>query len=113
MQESSRQRKEFRRHGGGRGGGAAGAGAYVGRGAIEALHQLLRVQQAQSLQDFQSFFDLLQRCGEERGLLELSDEVCGVCVYGGGEGRGECRRMGRPTAACLPRGYQATHPPLS
>ena len=46
------------------------------RDAVAALHQLLRVQQTQSL-DLQAFLDLLQRCGEEKRLLELSNEVGG------------------------------------
>jgi hypothetical protein len=65
--ESSSKRRGFSRHGRQR---------YVGRDAVAALHSLLRVAETQSL-DFQAFFDLLQRCGEERRLLELSDEVRG------------------------------------
>lgn len=63
--ESSSKRRGFIRH---------GRQQYVGRDAVGALHQLLRVEQTQSL-DFQAFFDLLQRCGEEKQLLELSNEV--------------------------------------
>ncbi|KAI3426302.1 hypothetical protein D9Q98_008675 [Chlorella vulgaris] len=62
--ESSSKRRGFIRH---------GRQQYVGRDAVGALHQLLRVEQTQSL-DFQAFFDLLQRCGEEKQLLELSNE---------------------------------------
>lgn len=80
MLESSAKRRAFSRH---------GRQQYVGRDAVAALHQLLRVQQTQSL-DFQAFFDLLQRCGEEKQLLELSDEVGGVRLgvreVGGGMG---------------------------
>ena len=78
--ESSSERKEFRRH---------GRQQYVGRDAVDALHQLLRVQQTQSL-DLQAFFDLLQRCGEEKGLLELSNEV--GMVAGRSKGWG-CRHL--------------------
>lgn len=65
MLESSEERGSFPRH---------RRQQYVGRDAVAALHQLLRVAQTQSL-DLQAFFDLLQRCGEERGLMELSNEV--------------------------------------
>ena len=65
--ESSSERRVFSRH---------GRRQYVGRDAVAALHQLLRVQQTQSL-DLQAFLDLLQRCGEEKRLLELSNEVGG------------------------------------
>lgn len=65
MLESSDERGSFLRH---------RRQQYVGRDAVAALHQLLRVAQTQSL-DFQAFLDLLQRCGEERGLMELSNEV--------------------------------------
>lgn len=67
MLESSQERGTFARH---------RWQQYVGRDAVAALHQLLRVAQTQSL-DLQAFFDLLQRCGEERGLMELSNEVGG------------------------------------
>lgn len=40
---------------------------------IEALHHLLRVQDTIGI-DFQGFFDLLQRVGEERRLMDLRDE---------------------------------------
>lgn len=63
--ESSEERGSFPRH---------RRQQYVGRDAVAALHQLLRVAQTQSL-DLQAFFDLLQRCGEERGLMELSNEA--------------------------------------
>lgn len=63
--ESSPERRGFSRH---------GRQQYVGHDAVGALHRLLRVQATQSL-DFQAFLDLLQRCGEERRLLELNDEV--------------------------------------
>ncbi|PSC70327.1 Fbox domain containing [Micractinium conductrix] len=63
--ESSPERGSFPRH---------RKQQYVGRDAVAALHQLLRVRHTQSL-DLQAFFDLLQRCGEERGLLELSNEA--------------------------------------
>ncbi|PRW45239.1 hypothetical protein C2E21_6322 [Chlorella sorokiniana] len=63
--ESSPERRAFSRH---------GRQQYVGRDAVAALHALLRVQQTQSL-DLQAFLDLLQRCAEERRLMELSDEA--------------------------------------
>lgn len=40
---------------------------------IETLHQLLRIQELHGT-DFQTFFDVLQRVGEERRLMDLDDE---------------------------------------
>lgn len=84
--QASPERRGFSRHRG---------REYVGRDAVAALHALLHVQQAQSL-DLQAFLDLLQRCGEERRLLELDDEVGAgalhgdtVCVCARGWARGQ------------------------
>ena len=55
---------------------------YVGRGAAEALYALLGAAQdgAAPATDQQAFFDLLQRAGEEAGLLDLEDETLDECV---------------------------------
>lgn len=53
------------------------------RNAVAVLHELLNVHQI-SGHDFQAFFDLLQRAGEEKGLMDLDDEAlddfCAVAV---------------------------------
>ncbi|KAK9823610.1 hypothetical protein WJX72_004211 [[Myrmecia] bisecta] len=46
---------------------------YLNRDTIETLHHVLSIQETQGM-DFQTFFDLLQRVGEERGLMELGNE---------------------------------------
>ena len=55
---------------------------YVGRGAAEALYALLGAAQdgAAPAKNQQAFFDLLQRAGEEAGLLDLEDETLDECV---------------------------------
>mmetsp|Transcript_39575 Transcript_39575/g.70962 ORF Transcript_39575/g.70962 Transcript_39575/m.70962 type:complete len:223 (-) Transcript_39575:257-925(-) len=46
---------------------------YVSRDSIETLYHVMGVQESQGL-DFQSFFDLLQRSAEEKGLMDLQNE---------------------------------------
>lgn len=64
LNETSPDRRRFWRY---------GAQQYLHVDALEALHHLLKVQDNLSL-DFQGFFDLLQRVGEERGYMDLRDE---------------------------------------
>jgi len=45
----------------------------VGRESLRLLHQMLSVNMVHGV-TFQGFFDLLQRVGEEAGLLQLEDE---------------------------------------
>lgn len=46
---------------------------YVNRETVYILFQLLSIQATQGV-DFQTFFDLLQRAGEEMGLMDLDNE---------------------------------------
>ena len=58
------------------GGGSADGGlgsSFVSRDAVELAHGLLGVLPAHGV-GFQEFFDLLQREGEDRQLLDLRDE---------------------------------------
>mmetsp|Transcript_2315 Transcript_2315/g.5480 ORF Transcript_2315/g.5480 Transcript_2315/m.5480 type:complete len:153 (+) Transcript_2315:100-558(+) len=47
--------------------------AYVHRDPVETLHHILGVKDSQGL-DYQAFLDLLQRSGEEKGLMDLMNE---------------------------------------
>lgn len=49
-------------------------GDFLGRDTIKTLHRVLNVQSTHGL-DFQAFFDLLQRAGEERDLMNPEDEA--------------------------------------
>lgn len=62
--ENSPERRRFWRH---------GLQQYLSIDSIEALHQLFRIQELNGT-DFQAFFDLLQRVGEEQKLMDLQDE---------------------------------------
>jgi len=62
--ENSPNRRRFWRY---------GHQQYLNIDTIEALHQLLRVQELHGT-DFQTFFDLLQRVGEDKKLMDLGDE---------------------------------------
>ena len=62
--ENSSERRRFWRY---------GTQQYIHVDTIEALYHLLRVQDTLGV-DFQGFFDLLQRVGEERRLMDLKDE---------------------------------------
>lgn len=64
LMENSHERRRFWRY---------GTQQYLHVDTIEALHHLLRVQDTLGV-DFQGFFDLLQRVGEERRLMDLGDE---------------------------------------
>jgi hypothetical protein len=64
LMENSHERRRFWRY---------GTQQYLHVDTIEALHHVLRVQDTLGV-DFQGFFDLLQRVGEERRLMDLSDE---------------------------------------
>eukprot|EP00656_Telonema_subtile_P013161 TRINITY_DN16678_c0_g1_i4.p1 TRINITY_DN16678_c0_g1~~TRINITY_DN16678_c0_g1_i4.p1 ORF type:complete len:219 (-),score=59.53 TRINITY_DN16678_c0_g1_i4:282-938(-) len=46
---------------------------FISRDTCQILHQILRVQPLYGY-DFQSFFDLLQRTGEEMNLMAIEDE---------------------------------------
>ena len=47
---------------------------WLHRNAVSVLYEVLAVHQT-SGHDFQAFFDLLQRAGEEKGLMDVEDEA--------------------------------------
>jgi len=46
---------------------------FLGRDTIQTLHDILKIQDAYGY-DFQTFFDLMQRTGEEMNIMALEDE---------------------------------------
>jgi hypothetical protein len=62
--ENSGERRRFWRY---------GTQQYLHVDTLEALYHLLRVHDTLGV-DFQGFFDMLQRVGEERRLMDLKDE---------------------------------------
>mmetsp|Transcript_28516 Transcript_28516/g.39397 ORF Transcript_28516/g.39397 Transcript_28516/m.39397 type:complete len:216 (-) Transcript_28516:204-851(-) len=53
--------------------GRIGRGEFVSRDTIQDLYEVLSVFENHGM-DFQSFFDLLQRVGEEKGAMDLENE---------------------------------------
>ena len=46
---------------------------FIGRDTVQTLHEILKIQEAYGY-DFQAFFDLMQRTGEEMNIMALEDE---------------------------------------
>ncbi|KAK3284161.1 hypothetical protein CYMTET_8184 [Cymbomonas tetramitiformis] len=47
---------------------------FISRDTIQTMYEILSVSETHGM-DFQSFFDLLQRVGEEKGTMDLENEA--------------------------------------
>jgi len=52
---------------------------FISRDTIQTVHEILEVSEKHGM-DFQQFFDLLQRVGEEKGTMDLENELLDDCA---------------------------------